>query len=64
MLKWTKGGLLISGDEMGTHYGKVICEMSDEIARLHREVQWWRASALGHLWNEAIKEMDGEEPFL
>ena len=38
MVKWTKAGLLISGDELNTEHGKVITAMHDEIVRLREFV--------------------------
>jgi hypothetical protein len=37
----------------------VLCQMSDEIARLNRELAWYRDCAMGVLWAKAVEE----EPF-
>lgn len=47
MIKWTEMGLLISGDELLTEHGLVVCQMSDEICRLNKELKWWRDFAFG-----------------
>jgi hypothetical protein len=59
MIEWTEVGLLISRDELLTEHGKVLCQMSDEIARLNRELAWYRDCAMGVLWAKAVEE----EPF-
>jgi hypothetical protein len=58
MLKWTEAGLLISADQLLTEHGLVICQMSDEIQRLNKELKWWREYAFQ--MNDIVNY---EEPF-
>lgn len=58
MLKWTEAGLLISADQLVTEHGLVICQMSEEIQRLNKELKWWRDYAF-----ELVCPLPDEEPF-
>ena len=58
MLKWTEAGLLISADQLLTEHGLVICQMSDEIQRLNKELKWWREYAF-----QMNAIVNYEEPF-
>ena len=58
MIKWTEAGLLISADQLVTEHGLVICQMSEEIQRLHEELKWWRDYCF-----QMYASLTDEEPF-
>ena len=37
MVKWNDAGLLISGDELLTEHGRIICEMHDELVKVRKQ---------------------------